>query len=92
MGCSGCSTGKNGTPTGCGDKGHCSSGGCNKLNTYDWLTVMDLEDPIPFQFAEVSFKNGARKTFFKLPDHYNYTTGDLVVIDLGTGNWDVGRV
>ncbi|NOT36294.1 MAG: hypothetical protein HOP11_02825 [Saprospiraceae bacterium] len=92
MGCSGCSTGKNGTPTGCGDKGHCSSGGCNKLNTYDWLTVLDLEDPNQFHFAEVSFKNGARKTFFKVHEHYQYTTGDLVVLDLGNGNWDVGRV
>ncbi|MCC6817107.1 MAG: hypothetical protein IT267_11900 [Saprospiraceae bacterium] len=92
MGCSGCSTGKNGTPAGCGDKGHCNSGGCNKLNTYDWLTVMDLEDPIPYRFAEVSFKNGSRKSFYRLPDYYQYTTGDLVVIDLGNGNWDVGRV
>lgn len=62
MGCSGCST-SNGTPTGCGNKGHCSTGGCNKLNTYDWLTVMDIEDPQLYLFAEVSFKYGARKTF-----------------------------
>ncbi|MEP7195984.1 MAG: regulatory iron-sulfur-containing complex subunit RicT [Saprospiraceae bacterium] len=92
MGCSGCSTGGSGTPTGCGDKGHCSSGGCNKLNTFDWLTVMDLEDPISYQFSEISFKNGARKTFFRMVDHHLYTTGDLVVVDLGTGNWDVGRI
>ncbi|MEO6190757.1 MAG: regulatory iron-sulfur-containing complex subunit RicT [Saprospiraceae bacterium] len=91
MGCSSCSSGA-GTPTGCGDKGHCSTGGCNKLNTFDWLTVMDIEDPSYYHFAEVSFKNGARKTFYKMTDHHQYTTGDLVVVDIGTGNWDVGRV
>ncbi|MFN8279809.1 MAG: regulatory iron-sulfur-containing complex subunit RicT [Saprospiraceae bacterium] len=91
MGCSGCST-SNGTPTGCGNKGHCSTGGCNKLNTYDWLTVMDIEDPQLYLFAEVSFKYGARKTFFRMQDHYQFTTGDLVVVDAGNGTWDVGRV
>jgi len=92
MGCSGCKTGDNGMPAGCGDKGHCSSGGCNKLNTFDWLTVMDLEDPTVCEFAEVSFKNGARKTFYKMSNYYRYTTGDLVVVDAGHGGFDVGRI
>ncbi len=92
MGCKGCQTGSNGAPAGCGDKGHCASGGCNKLNTYDWLTVLDIDDPLAYQFAEVSFKNGARKTFYKMSEHHHYTTGDLVVVDCGNGTWDVGRV
>ena len=56
MGCTSCGTQKNGMPTGCGDKGHCASGGCNKMNTYDWLTVLDLDDPQEAKLAEVSFK------------------------------------
>jgi len=92
MGCSGCSTGQKGSPTGCGDKGHCASGGCNKLNTYDWLTAMDLEDPCKSDLAEVSFKNGARKSFYKSGGTHRFTTGDLVVVDTGSGGYDVGRV
>ena len=29
------------------------------MNTYDWLTVLDLEDPVESKLVEVSFKNGA---------------------------------
>ncbi|MGK0387500.1 MAG: hypothetical protein ACI94Y_000226, partial [Maribacter sp.] len=37
MSCAGCSTGsKDGKPGGCGSNGGCSTGGCNRLNTYDW--------------------------------------------------------
>jgi hypothetical protein len=82
MGCSGCKTGTNGAPSGCGDKGHCSSGGCNRMNTYDWLTVLDLDDPEECKLAEVSFKNGARKTFYRVPEFHRFTTGDLVVVDM----------
>ncbi len=92
MGCSGCKTDKKGAPSGCGDKGHCSSGGCNRLNTYDWLTVLDLDDPEECKLAEVSFKNGSRKTFYRVPDFHRFTTGDLVVVDTGYGGFDVGRV
>lgn len=92
MGCTSCGTQKNGMPTGCGDKGHCASGGCNKMNTYDWLTVLDLDDPQEVKLAEVSFKNGSRKTFYRIPDFQRFTTGDLVVVDTGYGGYDVGRV
>lgn len=92
MGCTSCGTKKDGSPSGCQDKGHCASGGCNKMNTYDWLTVLDLEDPEQTGLAEVSFKNGARKTFYRVPEFYRFTTGDLVVVDTGYGGIDVGRV
>jgi len=92
MGCTSCGTQKNGMPTGCGDKGHCASGGCNKMNTYDWLTVLDLDDPQEVKLAEVSFKNGSRKTFYRIPDFQRFTTGDLVVVDTGYGGYDVGRI
>lgn len=79
-------------PSGCGNKGHCSSGGCNRMNTYDWITVLDLEDPVEYRFAEVSFKSGARKTFYKISEHAHVTTGDLAVVDTGYGGFDVGRI
>lgn len=92
MACTSCSNQKNGMPTGCGNKGHCSSGGCNRMNTYDWLTVLELDDPVDYYFAEVSFKNGARKTFYKTNEYLRIETGDLVVVDTGYGGYDVGRV
>ncbi|MBK9379115.1 MAG: hypothetical protein IPM86_13185 [Saprospiraceae bacterium] len=92
MACTSCSTGKNGMPSGCGNKGHCSTGGCNKLNTFDWLTTLDIEDPTVSNYAEISFKNGARKSFYKLPVSYRFTTGDLVLVDTGSGGYDIGRV
>lgn len=92
MACTSCSNQKNGMPSGCGSKGHCESGGCNRMNTYDWLTVMDFEDPTACSLAEVSFKSGARKTFFKIEERRTFTTGDLVVVDTGYGGYDIGRI
>lgn len=62
------------------------------MNTFDWLTVLDLDDPQESKLAEVSFKNGSRKTFYRIPDFQRFTTGDLVVVDTGYGGYDVGRV
>jgi len=91
MGCSSCGSGKNGEPSGCGNKGHCSTGGCNKLNTYDWLAALDIEDPCGTDLVEISFKNGARKDFFINPSHTRTSTGDFVVVDTGSG-YDVGKI
>lgn len=91
MGCTTCAVDKNGTPQGCGDKGHCNSGSCNKLNTFDWLTHMEISDPSDSRLVEVSFKKGARKDFFYKPDYLQAETGDMVVVDSGTG-YNVGRV
>lgn len=52
---------------------------------------MDISDTEPFDIVEVSFKNGARKAFYRVPDHLHVVTGDQVVIDTGNGH-DVGRV
>jgi len=91
MGCAGCSTSTDGKPGGCGSNGNCGSGGCNRLNTYDWLTTMDIKDVDGYDIVEVSFKNGARKAFFKNPPHIGAITGDRVVVDTGSG-WDVGSI
>lgn len=91
MGCSGCSIGMDGVPKGCGSKGNCTSGGCNKMNTFDWLSALDVHDPTAFKMVEVSFKNGARKDFYKKTDYSNAETGDLVVVETN-GGLDMGRI
>ncbi len=91
MGCANCSTTKNGVPQGCGDKGSCSSGSCNKMNTYDWITTSEISDPTPYNIVEVAFKKGARKSFFFKPAHSSAITGDMVVVE-STSGYDVGRI
>ena len=91
MGCSSCGSGTNGAPSGCGDKGHCTSGSCNKLNTYDWIATRDMFDPSEYNIVEVSFKKGAHKDFF-INDPSNRTiTGDMIVVETASG-YDVGRI
>ncbi|MEM1216699.1 MAG: regulatory iron-sulfur-containing complex subunit RicT, partial [Bacteroidota bacterium] len=92
MGCTGCSVGvANGTPKGCGSKGNCGTGGCNRMNTFDWLTQMDLKDVDGYYVAEVSFKNGARKSFFRFEPQQHVTTGDTVVVEASSG-YDIGDI
>ena len=93
MACAGCSVGSKeaGAPTGCQSKGSCASGSCNRLNTFDWLTTMEIEDVDPFHVVEVSFKNGSRKAFFFNQPYTRASTGDMVVVDTQSG-CDVGRI
>jgi cell fate regulator YaaT (PSP1 superfamily) len=91
MGCTGCTVSSDGSPKGCKSNGGCSTGGCNRLNTYDWLSSMDIVDTDPFDIVEVSFKNGARKDFFRNKDHTRAITGDMVVVETGNGS-DIGKV
>ena len=91
MGCASCSVTKNGVPQGCGNKGHCSSGSCNKKNTFDWLSTLDIHDPMEYRMVEVSFKKGNHKKFFINPEHTEAITGDMVVVESSNG-YDIGRV
>ena len=43
MGCSTCGTVTNGKVSGCGSGGGCSTGGCNRLNVYDWFAELGRE-------------------------------------------------
>ncbi len=92
MGCSSCSSGTDGAPKGCGSKGNCSTGGCNKLNTFDWLSHIDLPDYGNYDLVEVSFKKGARKEIFKKPDFVHIATGDFVAVESTASGYDIGRV
>ena len=91
MGCASCATGPNGKPEGCGNKGLCLTGSCNKLNTYDWISTMEIRDVEDFDISEISFKNGARKSFYRKPDYLDVITGDYVAVESRNG-YDVGQV
>ncbi len=91
MGCSSCSTGKDGQPKGCKNNGTCGTDGCNKLSVFDWLSNMTLPGGVePFNFVEVRFKNG-RKHFFKNIDNLSLSIGDVVAVEAAPGH-DVGMV
>lgn len=81
MGCSSCGTGGGG----CGKTGGCSTGGCNKMNTFDWLGNMTLAGDSGFNILEVRFKGG-RKEFFRNSNNLPLVTGDAVIIDVQSGH------
>ncbi len=88
MGCSSCgvSVGAEGEEVqGCKSNGGCSTGGCNKLNTFDWLSQMDISPADRFEIVEVRFKNGG-KDFFRNNEGIHLTTGDAVVVDVPNGH------
>jgi len=90
MSCATCVS-SNGLPKGCKNNGHCRTGICNKLSTYNWLADIPSafeDDTCPF--IEVSFKNGSRKDFFQKRT-LRVDTGDLVVVETGNGH-HIGEV
>ncbi len=91
MSCTSCSTEDGGKPSGCNSNGGCSSGGCNKLNTFDWLAQLEIEEPEAFDIVEVSFKNGSRKGFYFNPPQARSIIGDSVVVEAQNG-YDIGRI
>ncbi len=99
MGCSSCSSGgcgtkssnADGSPAGCKSNGGCSTGGCNRLNVFDWLSDMELPTSFEeFDIVEVRFKGG-RKEFFRNTNKINLITGDAVVVDVPNGH-HIGHV
>jgi len=84
-GCSSCSSGDGTSVKGCNNNGHCSSGGCNKLNSFDWLIDMDLPIDERFDIVEVRFKNG-KKEFFRNDRKYPIYSGDAVIVDVPNGH------
>ncbi|MFT4831973.1 MAG: cell fate regulator YaaT (PSP1 superfamily) [Psychroserpens sp.] len=91
MGCSSCSTGKDGQPRGCKNNGTCGTDGCNKLTVFDWLSNMTLPNgQKPFDCVEVRFKN-SRKEFFRNTDNMTLSIGDIVATQSKTGH-DIGMV
>jgi len=93
MGCGNCGTGKpGGLPSGCKDHGACKSGGCNRLNVHDWLSLIPVADfSRPFPFIEVSFNHGSRKDYYKANNPLQYEKGEFITLE-GSGGYDVGVV
>ncbi|MEN9699152.1 MAG: hypothetical protein RLZZ301_350 [Bacteroidota bacterium] len=90
MGCASCSSG-GGTPRGCKNNGTCSSGGCNKLEVFDWLANVALPaGQNTFDMVEVRFKN-ARKVFYRNASNLALQVGDIVVVETSPG-YDIGIV
>src|SRR6187549_1804865 len=84
MGCA-CGTKTDGKVSGCKNNGACGTGGCNKMNVFDWLSNMDMPVESRFKVVEVRFKNG-RKDFYRNTESLSLTTGDAVIIEAATGH------
>ena len=91
MGCSSCSTGKDGQPRGCRNNGTCGTDGCNKLTVFDWLSNMSLPaGQQAYDAVEVRFKN-SRKEFFRNSEGLSLSIGDVVATQAKSGH-DIGMV
>ncbi len=91
MACNSCSTDKDGKPGGCRNNGTCGTGGCNKLNVYNWLSDMVLpRGQKLFDIIEVRFK-GSRKEFYRNVEGIDLRVGDVVTLEASPGH-DVGVV
>jgi cell fate regulator YaaT (PSP1 superfamily) len=91
MACNSCGTDKGGTSAGCRSNGTCGTGGCNKLNVYNWLNDMTLpHGQQPYPIVEVRFK-GSRKEFFLNKENVELKVGDVVAVEASPGH-DVGVV
>ncbi len=85
-----CSSGKGVKVAGCKNNGMCLTGGCNKMNVFDWLADMELPSGERFDVVEVRFKNG-RKDFFRNSAGLTLYTGDAVVVEMPAG-YHIGHV
>lgn len=91
MGCNSCSTDKTGKPNGCKSNGSCSTGSCDKLTVFDWLSNMALPSgQKPHNIVEVRFKNG-RKHFYRNTNNFQLTIGEIVAVEGAPGH-DIGTV
>lgn len=85
MGCACGTKNKDGKVAGCANNGACGTGGCNKMNVFDWLSNMEMPSSDRFNVAEIRFKNG-RKDFYRNLDNLTLHTGDSVVVEAMTGH------
>ncbi len=91
MACESCSSKNGGVPGGCRNHGLCTTGGCNKMEVYDWLSNMEMpEGQRPIDIVEVRFKNG-RKLYYRNVNQLDLYTGDAVAVEASPG-YDVGVV
>lgn len=94
MGCGSCGVATSGTgkAAGCQSNGGCSSGGCNRLNVFDWLADIPMSDfGKPFPIVEVGFNQGSRKEFFLNNKQLDLVNGTMVTVE-GVNGYDIGYV
>jgi len=92
MGCGSCGVSKSGAPSGCQSHGNCATGGCNRMNVFDWLANLPFSDPeSTCKIVEVSFNNGSRKDFFRNTTLQHFQKGDMVAVE-GVNGFDVGMI
>ena len=92
MGCGNCGSGASGKPSGCKGNGGCSTGGCNRMNVFDWLSGLPLHDSAkPYPVIEVSFNKGSRKDFYRNNTHLILEKGQMIAVE-GVSGFDVGMV
>lgn len=92
MGCGNCGTGASGKPNGCKGNGGCSTGGCNRMNVFDWLSELPLHDSAkPYPVIEVTFNKGSRKDFFRNNTGHIFEKGEWITVE-GVSGFDVGQV
>jgi cell fate regulator YaaT (PSP1 superfamily) len=90
MACKSCSSGSCGSASetgevkGCQSNGGCGTGGCNKMNVFDWLSDLDVPSFQRYDIVEVKFKGG-RKEYFRNVDVLELHTGDSVMVDSSSG-------
>ncbi|MGL1887273.1 MAG: regulatory iron-sulfur-containing complex subunit RicT [Reichenbachiella sp.] len=91
-GCSSCGTltAADGNIKGCSSNGSCSSGGCNKMNVFDWLSNMDMPNNDTFDIIEVRFKNG-HKDFYRNTSELELYPGQAIVLNVPNGH-HIGHV
>ena len=65
------------------------SGGCFKLNVYDWLNNIP-ETEISVDLVEVRFKN-TRKSFYQNTNRLRLMIGDIIAVEASPGH-DIGIV
>jgi len=93
MGCTGCAVKKLGSdsPAGCNNNGSCGTGGCNRMNTYNWLADLPIGFNENDNLYEITFNNGSRKGYFRNDSSRHYDKNDWVIVESKTG-YDVGQV
>jgi cell fate regulator YaaT (PSP1 superfamily) len=86
----GCACGTSSKVSGCNNNGLCATGACNKMNTFDWLSDMEVPVKERFPIVEVRFKGG-RKDYYHNGGVTGLSTGDAIVVEAQNGH-HIGHV
>ena len=72
--------------------GNCSTGGCNKMNVFDWFSNIQYASGIDeYNVVEVSFKDSSYKGYFVNEKRMDLVKGEFICVE-GNGGYDIGQV